>query len=101
MRLVPDDPLAKLPKMKILKMLCALLALTPTLAAAQTSSEKIAAAIPAVDRIFEQFQKESHAPGLVYGIVADGRLVHVKTFGIQDLSARRPVTPDSLSASHR
>ena len=42
---------------------------------------KIEAAVPELDRIFETFQKDSHAPGLVYGIVADGALVHVKAFG--------------------
>lgn len=53
-------------------------------------------ALPAIDRIFADFQRESHAPGLVYGIVADGRLVHMKTLGVQDLEAKRPVTADSL-----
>lgn len=28
--------------------------------------------------------------------MADGRLVHVRGFGVQDLKARRPVTPDTL-----
>jgi CubicO group peptidase (beta-lactamase class C family) len=83
--------------MTILKMLLAtLLGLVPVLASAQPATQKIAAALPAVDAIFARFQKESHAPGLVYGIVADGRLVHVKAFGVQDLAAKRPVTPDSL-----
>jgi serine-type D-Ala-D-Ala carboxypeptidase/endopeptidase len=48
------------------------------------------------DRIFEDFCLDAHIPGLVYGIVADGRLVHVGTFGVQDLESRRPVTPDTL-----
>jgi CubicO group peptidase (beta-lactamase class C family) len=56
----------------------------------------VAQAIPAIDRIFADFQLDSHAPGLVYGVVADGRLVHVKAMGVQDLEARRPVTADSL-----
>jgi CubicO group peptidase (beta-lactamase class C family) len=57
---------------------------------------KIAAVIPDIDRIFVDFQLDSHAPGLVYGIVADGRLVHVKGLGVQDTAQQRPVTPDSL-----
>jgi CubicO group peptidase (beta-lactamase class C family) len=48
------------------------------------------------DRIFEDFCLDAHIPGLVYGIVADGRLVHVGTFGVQDLESRRAVTPDTL-----
>ena len=63
--------------------------------AAQTAPEPIAGTIPAIDRIFADYQLDSHAPGLVYGIVADGRLVHVKALGLQELEAKRPVTPDS------
>lgn len=50
----------------------------------------------ATDKIFEEFQLDAHAPGLVYGIVEGGRLVHVKAVGVQDLKQRRPVTADSL-----
>jgi CubicO group peptidase (beta-lactamase class C family) len=76
-----------------------LLVLAPAGAAAQASTTQIEAVTSAeriIDTIFSDFQKSSHAPGLVYGIVADGRLVHVKAFGVQDLDKRRPVTPDSL-----
>jgi len=48
------------------------------------------------DRIFADFLLDAHIPGLVYGIVADGRLVHVGTFGVQDLESKRPVSRDTL-----
>ena len=60
------------------------------------SMAAIDAAIPAIDRVFGNFQLDAHAPGLVYGVVADGRLVHVKAIGTQDLVHKRPVTADSL-----
>lgn len=50
----------------------------------------------ATDKIFEDFQLDAHAPGLVYGVVEGGKLVHVKAMGVQDLDVRRPVTADSL-----
>jgi CubicO group peptidase (beta-lactamase class C family) len=50
----------------------------------------------AADRIFADFYLDAHIPGLVYGVVADGRLVHVGTFGVQDLDSGRPVTADTL-----
>src|SRR3546814_2482522 len=56
----------------------------------------IAPVLPEIDTAFAKFQSDSHSPGLVYGIVADGRLVHVKALGVQDIEARRPVTADSL-----
>jgi len=55
-----------------------------------------AGAYDGVDRLFEDFQLDNHVPGLVYGVVADGRLVHAGTYGVQDLELRRPVTTDSL-----
>jgi len=56
----------------------------------------ITAATPAVDRIFADYQLDTHVPGLVYGIVADGRLVYVKGLGVQELGQKRPVDADSL-----
>ena len=81
----------------MLRLIAALfMALAPWPAAAQSVPPKISAAIPGIDRTFADFQVQSHAPGLVYGIVADGRLVHVRGYGVQDLQARRPVTADTL-----
>ena len=50
----------------------------------------------AVDQIFADFSLDSHVPGLAYGIVANGRLVHVRGIGVQDLESKRAVTPDTL-----
>ena len=58
--------------------------------------ESIEAVIPKVDAHFRHFMEENHVPGLVYGIVRDGRLVHVSTFGVLDVESRRSVTADSL-----
>jgi serine-type D-Ala-D-Ala carboxypeptidase/endopeptidase len=49
-----------------------------------------------VDRIFADYALDFHIPGLVYGIVADGRLAYVRGLGVQDLESNRPVTPDTL-----
>ncbi len=48
------------------------------------------------DKIFSDFVLDAHVPGLVYGVVVDGRLVHVGTYGVQDLDSKRPVTSDTL-----
>jgi CubicO group peptidase (beta-lactamase class C family) len=73
-----------------------LLALLPLPALAQQPATRITAVIPEVDRIFADFQLDTNSPGLVYGIVDDGRLVHVRALGVQDLKSKRPVTADSL-----
>jgi D-alanyl-D-alanine-carboxypeptidase/D-alanyl-D-alanine-endopeptidase len=60
---------------------------------AETSESK---AFAEVDRIFADYALDSHIPGLVYGIVADGRLVYVRGLGVQDLESNRPVTSKTL-----
>ena len=60
------------------------------------AADDIARAAPQMDKIFTQFMADNHVPGLVYGVVKDGRLAYVKPFGLQDMDAKRPVTADSL-----
>jgi len=67
-----------------------------SLRAQEAPPPEIAAALPVVDGLFETYMRDAHVPGLVYGIVADGRLVYVKSLGVQDLARKRPVTPDTL-----
>jgi len=49
-----------------------------------------------IDRIFADYAVDSHIPGLVYGIVENGRLVYVRGIGVQDLESNRPVTAETL-----
>jgi D-alanyl-D-alanine-carboxypeptidase/D-alanyl-D-alanine-endopeptidase len=49
-----------------------------------------------VDEIFADYALDNHIPGLVYGIVSNGKLIHVRGIGVQDLESRRPVTADTL-----
>src|ERR1700733_1005494 len=70
-----------------------LLQVTGTYASAETSDPR---AFAEVDRIFAGYALDSHIPGLVYGIVADGKLVYVRGMGVQDLESNRPVTPNTL-----
>ena len=51
---------------------------------------------PQIEAGFTTFMAENHVPGLVYGVVQGGHLALVKGEGVQDIAARRPVTPDSL-----
>jgi len=53
-------------------------------------------AFAAADRIVEDFRLDAHIPGMIYGVVIDGRLVHIGAFGVQNLDSRRPVTADTL-----
>ena len=50
----------------------------------------------AIDRGFEEYRLDAHIPGMVYGVVIGGRLVHVKGLGIQSTETRQPVSADTL-----
>ncbi len=54
------------------------------------------ATLAAIDRTMENYRLDAHIPGMVWGVVKDGKLVHVKGAGIQDIDSKRPVTADSL-----
>jgi len=51
---------------------------------------------PSLDPIFQRYMADSHVPGLVYGIVADGRLAYVQSMGNRTLDAGASVTPETL-----
>ena len=57
-------------------------------AGADTTANPYAAA----DEIFADYVLDAHIPGMVWGIVQDGKLVHVKGAGVQDIDTKRPVT---------
>lgn len=51
---------------------------------------------PEIDALFAKYQAEQHIPGLVYGVVKDGKLAYVKGLGVQNIADKRAVTADSL-----
>jgi CubicO group peptidase (beta-lactamase class C family) len=55
-----------------------------------------AATLAEIDGVMERYRLDAHIPGMVWGVVRDGKLVHVKGAGVQDLEQQRPVTPDTL-----
>ncbi len=79
--------------------LAGLLIATATPVIAQTSAvpaPTVEQLGPEIDALFAKFQTDAHVPGLVYGVVKDGKLVYVKANGVQELTEKRPVTPDTL-----
>ncbi len=68
---------------------------TPT-AQSQANTSASPAEYAIADQIVDEFRLDAHIPGILYGIVASGRLVHVAAFGVQDTESARPVTADTL-----
>jgi CubicO group peptidase (beta-lactamase class C family) len=54
--------------------------------------ERLQKAFPTVDEIFRRYAADKQIPGMVWGIVIDGQLAHLGTFGVQDLRTKAPVT---------
>jgi CubicO group peptidase (beta-lactamase class C family) len=73
-------------------LICLLVALAPPAHAATPD----AATLAQIDRTFAEWRLSAHAPGLAYGVVMDGQLVHVGNLGVQDVASKRPVTADTL-----
>ena len=64
--------------------------------AAEVPQKDFTETFAAIDRAFDEYRLDAHIPGLAYGIVMDGRLVHIKGLGVQDIQSNRPVTADTL-----
>ncbi len=80
-------------------LMAALMATTPIAALADAPpppAADLAAAEPAIDAIFTRWMAENHVPGMVYGVVAQGRLAYVHGLGVQDLKTRRAVDGETL-----
>lgn len=73
-----------------------MLAATASRAQTPATPTPIATLVPRIDSILQRYMQDAHVPGLVYGVVRHGQLEHVGTMGVQDLDARRPVTPGTL-----
>lgn len=88
-------------KLDPMKSLLAIPALAMLAMAASAQQAALEPTIPAevtdrIDARFLDYQAEQHVPGLVWGIVKDGELVHFKTSGVGNLETDAPVTSDSL-----
>ncbi len=59
-------------------------------------SAEMEKALPAIDAGFLTFQKSAHLPGIVWGVVKDGRLVHFGASGVQDIETNTPVGAETL-----
>jgi CubicO group peptidase (beta-lactamase class C family) len=55
---------------------------------AWVDTAKLAAAYPVIDKLFSTYAARNHMPGIAYGIVAGGRLVHVGGVGYSDVEKK-------------
>src|SRR5271165_2281244 len=56
---------------------------------------KLESAFPLVDQVFRRYGTERKIPGMVWGVVIDGRLAHVESVGVRERSSNAPITADT------
>ena len=56
---------------------------------------KLQSAMPEIDQIFRAYATEKKIPGMIWGVVIDGQVAHLGSFGVRDLASQAPVTPDT------
>lgn len=52
---------------------------------------KLRSAFPEIDRLMNAFAERSKVPGIAYGIIVDGKVVHTGTAGLREVPSRAPV----------
>lgn len=74
-----------------------LLALVCSVLAPHTAAQdRFRAAWPEVDRLFTAFAQANRVPGIAYGVLVDGRLVHTGFSGVRERDTMTPVTADTV-----
>jgi CubicO group peptidase (beta-lactamase class C family) len=59
-------------------------------------AQKLRAALPVIDSLFRTFATNSRVPGIGYGIIIDGEIVHVGTHGVRNAETNAPVESTSV-----
>lgn len=62
---------------------------------ARPAATDVAALEPRLVAHFDAWRQANHVPGLVFGVVKDGRLVLARGLGVADTATNRPVTADT------
>jgi CubicO group peptidase (beta-lactamase class C family) len=65
---------------------------TPPVFTDSARHQKIRAALPVIERFFKDHAKEKHYPGLAFGILIDGKMVHSGAAGYANISKNGPAT---------
>jgi CubicO group peptidase (beta-lactamase class C family) len=56
---------------------------------------KLQSAMPEIDRLFRAYATMSKIPGMIWGVVIDGQVAHLGSFGVRDRASQAPITPDT------
>jgi CubicO group peptidase (beta-lactamase class C family) len=57
---------------------------------------KLERAIPVIDSLMRAFAARNRVPGIAYGIIVDGKVIHIGTAGLRDVKANAPVDTNTV-----
>jgi CubicO group peptidase (beta-lactamase class C family) len=57
--------------------------------------KKLGSSFPEIDRLFRAYAEDKKIPGMIWGVVIDDRLAHVKSFGVRERDSQSKVTPET------
>jgi CubicO group peptidase (beta-lactamase class C family) len=57
---------------------------------------KLTSALPEIDRLMTAFAGRAKVPGIAYGVIVDGKVIHIGTAGLRDVAARAPVETSTV-----
>ena len=69
---------------------------TPARQAADTRLARLQSAFPELDRLMAAFAERQHVPGIAYGVLVDGVLVHSGFAGVREVPTKAPIDADTV-----
>ena len=57
---------------------------------------QLSTAFSEIDGLFSAFAERGHVPGITYGILIDGQLVHTGRAGVRELAGKTPITDETV-----
>ena len=59
-------------------------------------TQLLTSALPGLDPVFRRFVETAHAPGMAWGVLIDGKLVHTGSTGVRDVASKAPIDADTV-----
>ncbi len=57
---------------------------------------KLQGALPAIDSVMRAFAERTRVPGMAYGVIVDGKLLHVSALGLREVAGQAPLDTSSV-----
>jgi len=57
---------------------------------------RLQGALPTIDSLMRAFAERTRVPGIAYGVIVDGKLLHVAALGLRDVAGNAPLDTSSV-----